>query len=96
MRIVRLTVETNIVTSKGFRVIDVMDVLPSSHAHLATVSIVSLLMVAMYPVSGLECPVHFSADIDASTRNSGEELVCVPVRIQFHFLTHNFISRYII
>jgi hypothetical protein len=46
--IVRLTVETNLVTSKD----PSHNVSPSSHACLATVSVISLFLVAVYPVSG--------------------------------------------
>jgi len=54
--IVRLTVETNLVTSKDPD-LWCHNVSPS-HAHLATVSVVSLLMVALFPVSGPVCDVH--------------------------------------
>ena len=59
------------------------DVPLTSYARSATVSIVALLMVAMYPVSGSVGHVLPLAELDAS--NTGEELVCVPVCIQFHF-----------
>ncbi|KAH9984761.1 hypothetical protein BJV77DRAFT_163513 [Russula vinacea] len=47
--IVRLTVETNLVTSKNLLGIDVHEALPSSHACLAFVSIVSLVTIAVFP-----------------------------------------------
>ena len=58
--IVKLMVETNLVTSKHLRQLIVEastelrchDALPSSHARSASVSIVSLLMIALFPVSG--------------------------------------------
>ena len=49
--IVRLTVETNLVTSKNLS-FWCHNVPSSSHARSATVSIVALLMVVLYPVSG--------------------------------------------
>jgi hypothetical protein len=77
--IVRLTVETNLVTSEHLRCPDAP---ASSHVRSATASIVSLLMVALYPVS-VSVRHVFSSAINASTWNTGEELVCVPVRILF-------------
>jgi hypothetical protein len=52
--IVRLTVdlEINIVTSEYLRDFDVMVRHPQLNASSPTVSIISLLMVALYPVSG--------------------------------------------
>ena len=85
--IVRLTVETNLVTSKFLRVLDTI-MCPSSYTRLATVSVAAMLMVAVYPVSGSMCHVRLSAKIDAS--NTGEELVCVPVCILFYL--HKFLS----
>jgi hypothetical protein len=76
--IVRLTVETNLVTSKQSPGLRCLDAPPLSHARSASVSIVSLLMVAVYPVSDSVCHVPSSVEIE---RNTGEELVCVPVRI---------------
>ena len=69
VNIVRLTVETNLATSKDFRGVDVMYALPLSHARSASVSIVSLIMIAAYPVSG---PANFcfkciSVEIDRRT-----------------------------
>ncbi len=46
--IVRLIVETNLATSKDFRGLDVVMPYPLS----ATVSIVSLVMIVRFPVSG--------------------------------------------
>jgi len=62
VRIVRLIVETNLATSKDFRVLDVLMPYPLS----ATVNIVSLLMVLLFPVSGPMRHVQPSAGIDAS------------------------------
>ena len=80
--IVRLTVETNLVTSKDLTVFDATVYL-SSHACLATVSFVALLIFCLKLVSGAMhvCP---SVEIDAS--NTGLELVYVPVCIQLHFI----------
>ena len=59
-----------------------------SHARSATVSLASLLMVVVYPVSRSLCHVY-SLPPDLTRRsepNLGQELVCVPVRIQISFL----------
>lgn len=42
-------------------------------------------MVALYPVSSSMRDKHASAVINASTRHTEQELVCVPVRINFIF-----------
>jgi len=62
--IVRLIVETNLATSEHLhlRVFDVMML----HARSATVSIASLLIVALYPVSRSTRHVQLSPGIDAS------------------------------
>ncbi len=78
-----LTVETNVMTSKypterglrGDR---------SAHIRSAVGSVVSLLMVVLFPVSdSVRRVLHPgpSPETDTSTLKTGEELVCVPVRI---------------
>ena len=52
--IVRLIVETNLATSKDLRVFDVM----TPHPRSATISIASMLMVVVYPMSGSICHVY--------------------------------------
>lgn len=59
--IVRLTVETNLVTSKSLRVLDTI-MCPPSHARSATVSVAAMLMVAVYPVSCSTSCASFSQD----------------------------------
>jgi len=49
-------------------------------------------MIAVYPVSDSVRPVLPLHGIDVS--NIGRELVCVPVRIQFHFLHPKPASHY--
>ena len=85
--IVRLTVETNLVTSKNLLGIDVHEALPSSHACLAFVSIVSLVTIAVFPVSNSlnPCVMCISAEIDAS--NIGLCILYVPVCIRFIYYT---------
>ena len=63
------------------RVILSHDALPVllSYARSATVGIVSLLMIALYPVSDSVYHVHHLPRIDLS--NIARELVYVPVRI---------------
>jgi hypothetical protein len=79
---VRVTIETNLVTSEGFSVFDVI-ICPSPHARSATVSIVTLLMVGLHPVSG---SAHYlRLPVETDRLNTGLELVCVPVCIQFYF-----------
>ena len=82
VRTVRLTVETNLVTSKRLKALDVI-MWPVSHARSATASIVALVMVAVFPVSGSASHVRPSIELDAS--NAVLELVYVPVCIRFHF-----------
>lgn len=65
--IVRLTVETNVVTSKPLQSLRCHGDPPQSHARSATVSIIGFLMAALYPVSGSMDDRHKSAVIDAST-----------------------------
>jgi hypothetical protein len=89
--IVRLTVETNLATSKDLRGIDVMAALPLSHARSASVSVVSLIMIVVFPVSGPAnlCVKCISVEIDAP--NVGQLLLFVPVCIFIHL----YLMRYI-
>ena len=61
VRTVRLTVETNLVTSKRPRAFDVI-MWPLSHTRLATVSITALVIVAVFPVSGSARRASFNQD----------------------------------
>ena len=84
MNIVRLTVETNLATGKDLQSLDVMNALPLSHARSASVSLVSLIMIAAYPVSGPAnfCVKCISVEIDAP--KIGQYLLFVPVCIFIH------------
>ena len=58
--------ETNLSTSKGLPVFDVM----VPHARSATVSIASLIMVISYPVSGSICHIYaFHPDLTSRPEN---------------------------
>ena len=84
VNIVRLTVETNLATGKDLPSVDVMYALPLSHARSASVSLVSLIMIAAFPVSGPAnlCVECISVEID--TRNIEQYLLFVPVCIFIH------------
>ena len=79
----RVTIETNLVTSEGLSVFDVI-ICPSPHARSTTVSIVTLLMIGLHPVSGSTHYVRLPVETDRLV-NTVLELVCVPVCIQFYF-----------
>ena len=85
VRAVRLTVETNLMTSKDLRAFDVI-MWTLSHARSATVSIVALVMFAAFPVS--RSAHHVRSSIELDTSNTGVELVYVSVCIQFHFFKY--------
>ncbi|KAH9984747.1 hypothetical protein BJV77DRAFT_1071864 [Russula vinacea] len=74
--IVKLMVETNLVTSKHLRQLIVEastelrchDALPSSHARSASVSIVSLLMIALFPEKNwYVCPTYVLGKLYSNT-----------------------------
>jgi hypothetical protein len=84
-----LTVETNIMTSKFPRERGLCGD-RSAHIRSAVGSVVSLLMVVLFPVSdSVRRVLHPgpSPETDTSTLKTGEELVCVPVRI-FQLILH--------
>ena len=80
--IVKLTVETNLVTSKDLSLRS-HNASPLSHARLATVSVIALFLVAVHPVSSPVYDVRPFTEVDVC--NVVEELVFVPVRIRLRF-----------
>ena len=67
-------------------------------SHVATVSMIFLLMVILYPVSeAARRAYHYISRRSTLTRrllNTAEELVCMPVRIT-KFIPHTKYSRYL-
>jgi hypothetical protein len=79
LKVVRLTMETNLLTSKY--ILDFGEATPLMQV-LASVGIISLLVIVIFPVSGQQIAMNSVVDNDL---NKARELVHVPVRI-FSFI----------